>query len=111
MSRNIFRQRKRREFGSGILAPKMKRGKDGVTRIVRDNYTKTWHTLVQEVLERDGRQCRHVNGEGKTCGATKGLQVHHIKRLSDGGRTEKMNLITLCEQHHESRHTHLIRRG
>lgn len=39
------------------------------------------------------------------CGATKGLQVHHVVHWEDGGTTEPANLITLCRKHHRNHHS------
>lgn len=93
-----------------IFRPHYKRRNNGVTRIVRDNYTKDWYTVVKEVLERDDYQCRHVDaGETKHCGSKDDLEVHHIVPLSRGGKTVKSNLMTLCGNHHGHRHPHLKR--
>ena len=90
-----------------IYRPRFK-NKGGVTRIIRDNYGKSWYTLVKEVLERDDHKCRHVEN-GRTCLSNKDLQVHHILPLSRGGKSEKSNLITLCEKHHTNRHPHMAK--
>jgi 5-methylcytosine-specific restriction endonuclease McrA len=95
-----------------IFRPHYKRRANGVTRIVRDNYSKDWYIIVREVLERDDYQCRHVD-EGciKHCGSKDDLEVHHICPLSRGGKTEKANLLTLCSTHHGGRHSHMKRNG
>lgn len=92
-----------------IFRPHYKRHANGVTRIVRDNYSRDWYTRVREVLERDGYQCRHV-AEGSVCRGTENLEVHHIRPLSAGGTTVNSNLITLCEKHHLSRHPKMERK-
>lgn len=48
------------------------------------------------VLQRDNG-CR-------ICGATKGLDVHHITHWVDGGPTDPSNLVTLCSRHHTLLH-------
>jgi 5-methylcytosine-specific restriction endonuclease McrA len=112
MVRGLFRKQRNKDRVKperGVYRPRFRR-KGGVSRIVRDGYgngsIQAYHVIVQEVLERDGRQCRHLSGS-QVCGSIKNLQVHHIKPLSQGGKTEKTNMITLCEEHHESRHPHM----
>jgi 5-methylcytosine-specific restriction endonuclease McrA len=34
------------------------------------------------------------------CGCTSNLEIHHIIPRSQGGPTERWNLITLCVHHH-----------
>lgn len=60
-----------------------------------------WARLVKE---RDGRQCQF---EG--CGATDGLEAHHLVPLSQGGGNTLDNGITLCREHHRREYlrTHL----
>lgn len=70
----------------------------------RDTYHNTttgvsWWQLRDEVQREDGNCCRD-------CGATTGLDVHHIIPLGRGGKTVKRNLITLCRACHERRHGH-----
>lgn len=59
-------------------------------------------SLREEVLERDGYECRF-------CGITedehkekynKSLSLHHIIKERDGGKTEADNLITVCKKCH-----------
>ena len=38
------------------------------------------------------------------CGATNRLHVHHIVRWEHGGRTDPINLISLCRFHHRAHH-------
>lgn len=96
-----------------------KRGKNGVTKIVRDTYRKkpllntaqakadTWWAIIKRVKERDGYKCRACGTPEKPI---KGgyLHVHHIKELSKGGTTSMLNLISLCEKCHQKRHGHNI---
>jgi DNA-binding transcriptional ArsR family regulator len=52
-----------------------------------------------EVLERDGRQCR-------ICGAAdRQLEVHHATPQSDGGSDDPENLLTLCDRCHTLVHS------
>lgn len=92
-----------------IYRPFFRKKKGAVTRIVRDNYgssIKDWYAIVKDILERDGGKCRNVKG-GKECLNTLHLQVHHITPLSRGGKTVGANLITLCEDCHKERHSHM----
>lgn len=54
--------------------------------------------LRDEVLEADGHRCRF-------CGKTDNLQVHHVIYRSGGGKHERGNLITLCNEHHDTVHS------
>ena len=38
------------------------------------------------------------------CGATRGLQGHHIRHWEDGGATELDNLVLICPYHHRLHH-------
>lgn len=101
-----------------------RRGKNGVTKIIRDTYRKKpaptingnklvddWWTLKKRVLLRDGGKCRQ-------CGRPQGapdpkdpskkmwLHVHHIRPLTKGGTTVMSNLITLCDPCHHTKHRH-----
>lgn len=84
----------------------IRRNANGVSKIRRVDYKKTWPELVREVKKRDGYRCR-----GRNCGSEIGLEVHHIVPLSRGGTNHKTNLITLCEKCHLKRHRHLQDRG
>jgi hypothetical protein len=53
--------------------------------------------LCTEVLRRDAWRCQ-------SCGARTNLQVHHIKRRSQGGQDTTANLITLCANCHRNQH-------
>src|SRR5690242_9853334 len=54
---------------------------------------------LRRALEHRDRCCA-VPG----CGATRGLQAHHIVHWEDGGLTELENLILLCPYHHRLHH-------
>jgi 5-methylcytosine-specific restriction endonuclease McrA len=86
----------------------------GRMQIVRDSYHqknkgKTWWQIADEVRKRDGNCCTECKITEKQAQAQqgKGLQVHHIKKLSGGGRTVMSNLATLCERCHSKRHAHM----
>jgi len=55
------------------------------------------------VLHRDGHCCQ-VPG----CGATRGLDLHHIVHWIDNGATDTCNLVTLCARHHRLHHRHRL---
>ena len=57
-----------------------------------------WQNARAAAKQRDGARCVH-------CGATEGLQVHHVVRLEDGGAAfELNNLVTLCVGCHGEQH-------
>lgn len=80
----------------------------GVTRIVRDNYTKTWWQKTKDIATRDNG-CVQCRLEGKVSSGS--LHTHHIKPLSRGGTTTKANMLQLCEKHHQMRHSHSVKKG
>ena len=105
----------------------VKKGRNGVSRIVRDTYHKDktrvtlkkagltvkddWYTLKARVLKRDNFRCRqckvkHGSDDPHKLGKKVWLDAHHIKELSDGGLTMMSNLISLCRKCHHSRHRH-----
>lgn len=45
--------------------------------------------IRKEVYRRDGYRCA-------LCDSTKGLQIHHCVKRSQGGTNNPMNLISLC---------------
>ncbi|MCO5168936.1 MAG: AAA family ATPase [Planctomycetes bacterium] len=57
--------------------------------------------LRDEVLGRDGYQCR-------CCGSRERLTVHHLVWRSYGGRTERSNLLSVCEPCHALIHARLL---
>lgn len=69
--------------------------------------TDSWENLRQDVLARDGYECRfcgmtdtqhsEVNGAG--------LDVHHIIPREDGGKDEVDNLVALCKSCHNTMET------
>ncbi len=63
-------------------------------------YTSNWSAISAAIMKRDGHKCTQ-------CGATKGLQVHHIIPVASGGRTCGYNLKTLCIHCHNKKHGHL----
>lgn len=47
------------------------------------------NTTRKAVYKRDGYRCA-------LCDSTRGLQIHHVMKRSQGGTNDPMNLITLC---------------
>ena len=72
------------------------------TRIRRvDPYSEDWNTIRKKVWEKCGGSCK--------CGSTDRLEVHHIVRVSRGGRNNLSNLTLLCHDCHKKQpgHKHL----
>lgn len=60
-----------------------------------------WELIRKAVLRRDRFQCQG-------CGATLGLNVHHIVPVSRGGEDDPRNLISLCNDCHAAIHPWLL---
>jgi 5-methylcytosine-specific restriction enzyme A len=57
-----------------------------------------WRVARTAARQRDGQRCRQ-------CGSSKGLAVHHIVSLKNGGsKYDVANLETLCRSCHEAQH-------
>ena len=65
--------------------------------------TRTINRRLRRALEHRDRCCV-VPG----CGATRGLQAHHIQHWEDGGPTELSNLAMVCPHHHRMHHLGVI---
>jgi hypothetical protein len=106
-----------------VLAPKrsvmrkaasFKRTAMGVTKIRRDGYSTVngfskaneWWAISAQVRKRSGGWCEDHAMRGLK---VKGVEVHHIRPLSKGGRTVLSNLLHLCAECHNRRHNHLHR--
>ena len=65
--------------------------------------TKKWERLRQSILRRDGYQCQECRRYGKI---REGKHVHHIFPYENYPEYayEPWNLITLCQQCHNSMH-------
>jgi 5-methylcytosine-specific restriction endonuclease McrA len=92
-----------------------KRNSHGIASIRRDTYNTSngmsikggWWTISGEVRKRSGGKCEaRIKGIRCNCKAS---DVHHIIKLSDGGKTVLSNLIHLCVECHERRHNHMFR--
>lgn len=94
------------------FVPYSKPNKSGVSRIVRDNYGPNWFSICKEVRARDKGLCGFC---GKPESRKDGVyhDVHHLRRLADGGRTVLSNLILCCDSCHEKRprHQHMKNSG
>ena len=56
--------------------------------------------LKKILLEECDNLCMDCGGPGDF----RGLSLHHIKKLSQGGLTEKGNVTILCGECHDSKH-------
>ena len=55
--------------------------------------------LRRAIYERDGGYCTFPG-----CTNFRWLEVHHIIHWEDGGRTDRDNLLLLCDSHHDAHH-------
>ena len=62
-------------------------------------YPENWEEIKETTKKRDGYRC-------VKCGSQINLHVHHKKSLNNGGKNSLKNLVTLCEQCHNSEHNH-----
>ena len=60
-----------------------------------------WQTIRRKALDRDGWRCRR-------CGKAGRLEVHHKRRLIDGGSNAPGNLETLCVDCHKTAHRRAV---
>jgi hypothetical protein len=51
------------------------------------------------VYERDGGQCRYVDGQGRRCTERGGLEFHHRYPFGHGGRHSVENIALACHAH------------
>lgn len=92
-----------------------RRNAHGVAPIRRDSYStqngmtvkNSWWELSAQVRKRSGGKCE-ARLKGLRCNKV-AVDVHHIIKLSDGGRNVVSNLIHLCTTCHERRHHHLFK--
>jgi hypothetical protein len=66
--------------------------------------TRTVNRRLRRALEHRDHGCCVVPG----CGATRGLQAHHIVHWENGGLTELFNLVLVCPYHHRLHHRRVI---
>ena len=60
--------------------------------------------LKHQIVLRDQNQCVHIDPNGFKCTQKRWLDIHHIKPVSLGGKTDLHNLQTLCHYHHKQMH-------
>jgi HNH endonuclease. len=73
--------------------------RDGQTLDIGRRSRKIPTALRRALLERDGGECRWPG-----CGSRFGVQVHHLVYWTQGGPTDRSNLVSLCWRHHRSVH-------
>jgi len=72
---------------NGIVLSKLKRSRY-IPRAVQD-----------KVKIRDGQRCTHVSDDGRRCGCSHDLEIHHEHAFARGGIHEIGNLRLLCRAH------------
>ena len=68
----------------------------------RDGSTSGRYVPVDDrrtVWERDGESCAYVSSDGRRCGSTHQLELHHIDPFAKGGATTADNLMVVCKRH------------
>src|SRR5262249_21780810 len=61
--------------------------------------------IKHQVFLRDQGACQHINTTtGEVCCNKRFVEVHHKKPVSQGGKNDLDNLITLCSGHHKVTH-------
>ena len=68
----------------------------------RDGSTTGRYVPVEDrraVWERDGESCAFVSADGRRCGSTHQLELHHIDPFAKGGATTADNLMVVCRGH------------
>jgi 5-methylcytosine-specific restriction endonuclease McrA len=53
---------------------------------------------------RDQRRCQALCADGKVCGSTRFIDLHHIVAVANDGTNDVKNLITLCSHCHRQWH-------
>ena len=59
---------------------------------------KIYAAVRERASEKHGYYCC------EKCGSPRFIEIHHIKKRSQGGKTEMDNLIALCKVHHNEAH-------
>ena len=57
------------------------------------------------VFARDNGRCTEMIGDGIRCNSDRWVEVHHLKKVSEGGTNDPENLTILCSHHHRLRHS------
>ena len=55
--------------------------------------------IRRQVWERYGEWCAFVAGDGRRCGETRWLELHHVLAFAQGGATTAENLSVRCRAH------------
>ena len=53
----------------------------------------------RDVWERGGEACAYVSDDGRRCGSTHQLELHHIDPFARGGPSSADNLMVVCRRH------------
>ncbi len=61
-------------------------------------------TTKHQVHLRDQGKCQFRGAFGKICGESTHLHLHHLQPISQNGRDDAENLLTLCARHHDFLH-------
>lgn len=70
-------------------------------QIVRDTYGKDWFERTGKLAKMQP-MCEHPGCKLPS------VDSHHIRSLSRGGQTANLNLLRLCDKHHQQRHKHKL---
>jgi hypothetical protein len=57
--------------------------------------------LERQVRRRDGNRCAVRGPDGRICGSTHQLELHHRRSVARGGETTLENLLLVCRRHND----------
>jgi hypothetical protein len=57
--------------------------------------------VEREVRERDGHACAFIGADGRRCGETRFVEIHHLKPWITGGPGTAVNLGLRCRAHNQ----------
>jgi len=57
--------------------------------------------IKRQVLRRDGERCTYRDVEGRRCGETGMLELHHLKPFALGGEHTVDNIVVYCRAHNQ----------
>lgn len=109
MAKKVVKQNVKNDKSKG-LATEVKAGKEKyaftATMAVANKAVPL--KLKKEIRHRD-QSCQFIDLKtGRICGATKFLEVDHIKPKHQGGQNDKENLRMLCKSHNKYRYQKLL---
>jgi 5-methylcytosine-specific restriction endonuclease McrA len=58
-------------------------------------------SVRRAVFERDGGACVYVDAEGRRCGCTQGVELHHVIPYARGGANTAENSRVYCRAHNQ----------